>query len=375
MNRGTEAGETADGSAREPQVLTGTTAEDGSVSFSGLKVNTSYVLEETEAPAGYERLADTATLVVAPDGTATIADGNASGAFAVASDGVTIEVVDHKLGVSLVKTDLAGTALAGGTFKLAPADEGTTFLDGTAEKEFTSDEFGAVFTDLQLEGSAEGTAYVLTETEAPAGFERIDPVTFLVYEDGTVALADTATDAQGEQVAIVNDAEDGIAVITVSDTPIELSLKKIDPDGKTLAGAEFKINGRFADGSTQATLTVDADGVIELPAPIAGETYTLSETAAPDGYERIMGTWSFRVTSDGSIDATDSSVVAIFGGQRSMGYAVADDGITILAVDVPTPPSDRLTSTGDSSLTLVCVCAAFGLMALAGGLRLRRKRR
>ena len=176
MNRGTEAGETADGSAREPQVLTGTTAEDGSVSFSGLKVNTSYVLEETEAPAGYERLADTATLVVAPDGTATIADGNASGAFAVASDGVTIEVMDHKLGVSLVKTDLAGTALAGGTFKLAPADEGATFLDGTAEKEFTSDEFGAVFTDLQLEGSAEGTAYVLTETEAPAGFERIDPV-------------------------------------------------------------------------------------------------------------------------------------------------------------------------------------------------------
>ena len=375
MNRGTEAGETTDGSAREPQVLTGTTAEDGSVSFTGLKVNTSYVLEETEAPAGYERLADTATLVVAPDGTATIADGNASGAFAVASDGVTIEVVDHKLGVSLVKTDLAGTALAGGTFKLAPADEGATFLDGTAEKKFTSDEFGTVFTDLQLEGSAEGTAYVLTETEAPAGFERIDPVTFLVFEDGTVALADTATDAQGEQVAIVNDAEDGIAVITVRDTPIELSLKKIDPDGKTLSGAEFKINGRFADGSTQATLTVDADGVIELPAPIAGETYTLSETAAPDGYERIMGTWSFRVTSDGSIDATDSSVVAIFGGQRSMGYAVADDGITILAVDVPTPPSDRLTSTGDSSLTLVCVCAAFGLMALAGGLRLRRKRR
>ena len=375
MNRGTEAGETTDGSAREPQVLTGTTAEDGSVSFTGLKVNTSYVLEETEAPAGYERLADTATLVVAPDGTATIADGNASGAFAVASDGVTIEVVDHKLGVSLVKTDLAGTALAGGTFKLAPADEDATFLDGTAEKKFTSDEFGTVFTDLQLEGSAEGTAYVLTETEAPAGFERIDPVTFLVFEDGRVALADTATDAQGEQVAIVNDAEDGIAVITVRDTPIELSLKKIDPDGKTLAGAEFKINGRFADGSTQATLTVDADGVIELPAPIAGETYTLSETAAPDGYERIMGTWSFRVTSDGSIDATDSSVVAIFGGQRSMGYAVADDGITILAVDVPTPPSDRLTSTGDSSLTLVCVCAAFGLMALAGGLRLRRKRR
>ena len=375
MNCGTEAGETTDGSAREPQVLTGTTAEDGSVSFTGLKVNTSYVLEETEAPAGYERLADTATLVVAPDGTATIADGNASGAFAVASDGVTIEVVDHKLGVSLVKTDLAGTALAGGTFKLAPADEGATFLDGTAEKKFTSDEFGTVFTDLQLEGSAEGTAYVLTETEAPAGFERIDPVTFLVFEDGAVALADTATDAQGEQVAIVNDAEDGIAVITVRDTPIELSLKKIDPDGKTLAGAEFKINGRFADGSTQATLTVDADGVIELPAPIAGETYTLSETAAPDGYERIMGTWSFRVTSDGSIDATDSSVVAIFGGQRSMGYAVADDGITILAVDVPTPPSDRLTSTGDSSLMLVCVCAAFGLMALAGGLRLRRKRR
>ena len=103
-------------------MLTGTTDANGRVSWTGLKANTSYVLQETKAPAGYELLVDTATLVVAPDGTVSIADGNASGAFAVGADGVTIEVLDRHLGVSLVKTSLDGTGLAGGAFELTPAE-------------------------------------------------------------------------------------------------------------------------------------------------------------------------------------------------------------------------------------------------------------
>ena len=54
---------------------------------------------------------------------------------------------------------------------------------------FTSDEFGTVFIDLMLTGSKEGTAYVLTELTAPDGYEVNEPITFLVYEDGTVAVS------------------------------------------------------------------------------------------------------------------------------------------------------------------------------------------
>lgn len=372
LNRGSEAQETPEGEPATGQVLAGTTDANGRVSWTGLKANTSYVLQETKAPAGYELLVDTATLVVAPDGTVNIADGNASGAFAVGADGVTIEVLDRHLGVSLVKTSLDGTGLAGGAFELAPAEG--TFPDGSTSMSFTSDEFGTVFTDLMLTGSKEGTAYVLTELTAPDGYEVNEPITFLVYEDGTVAVSGDEPEALAERVAIVNDAADGISVITVSDVPIELGLRKISTSGDALAGATFSLTGRFADGSTEHMLTVGDDGTVELPQTIAGETYTLTETAAPSGYDRIDGSWSFQVTAEGTIQATPTSTTRLFGGDRSAGYSVSDDGLAVIAVDARTPTDETLTGTGDGSCVLVEMTALAGLLALASGLSIRRRK-
>lgn len=372
LNRGSEAQETPEGEPATGQVLAGTTDANGRVSWTGLKANTSYVLQETKAPAGYELLVDTATLVVATDGTVNIADGNASGAFAVGADGVTIEVLDRHLGVSLVKTSLDGTGLAGGAFELTPAEG--TFPDGSTSMSFTSDEFGTVFTDLMLTGSKEGTAYVLAELTAPDGYEVNEPITFLVYEDGTVAVSGDEPEALAERVAIVNDAADGIAVITVSDVPIELGLWKISTSGDALAGATFSLTGRFADGSTEHMLTVGDDGTVELPQTIAGETYTLTETAAPSGYDRIEGSWSFQVTAEGTIQATPTSTTRLFGGDRSAGYSVSDDGLAVIAVDARTPTDETLTGTGDGSYVLVEMTALAGLLALASGLSIRRRK-
>ena len=206
-----------EGTTPEPHVLTGTTDENGSLVLTGLKAGATYTLAETLAPAGYELLTDTLTIEVAPDGTVEVTGGNASGAYTLNAEGIAIEVMDRYLGVSLVKTDLTGTALKGATFTLKPATG--TFPDGTTEKTFTSDEFGAVFTGLQLAGSAEGTAYVLTETQAPEGYEMAAPVTFLVFEDGTVGLPSTLDADAAKRVSIVNDGEDGIAVITLANKP------------------------------------------------------------------------------------------------------------------------------------------------------------
>lgn len=77
----------------------------------------------------------------------------------------------------------------------------------------------------------------------------------------------------------------------------KVEVQKTDQNGKTLEGAEFKIEGLFADGSQSKTLKDKESLSGQL---IAGETYTLTETKAPDGYKVYSEPYTFRVDSDGS---------------------------------------------------------------------------
>lgn len=358
-----------DGSTGEPQVISGITGDDGSVVLAGLKAGSSYVLAETVAPAGYELLTDTLTFDVAADGTITVV-GNTPDGFTVGAASDSVEVLDRVLGISLVKTGTDGQALAGAEFTLEPVEG--TFPDGSATKTFTSDEFGAVFTDLQLAGSSEGRAYVLTETVPPNGYRAIDPITLLVYEDGTVALAGDTPEEVARLVQVDNAGD--TPVVTVADELVQVDLAKVSTGGGALAGAEFRIEGAFADGTTERTVTVAEDGTAALEGLVAGETYTLTETVAPEGYELIAGEFAFTVALDGTVSGEATSEGG-FLGQRTAGYYVADDGLTVTAVDEPTPLLDRLTSTGDLLPMAGYLVASGALLIMAGELRRRRKAR
>ncbi|WP_273384360.1 SpaA isopeptide-forming pilin-related protein [Enorma phocaeensis] len=357
------------GSTGEPQVISGITGDDGSVVLAGLKAGSRYVLAETVAPAGYELLTDTLTFDVAADGTITVV-GNTPDGFTVGAAGDSVEVLDRVLGISLVKTGTDGQALAGAEFTLEPVEG--TFPDGSATKTFTSDEFGAVFTDLQLAGSSEGRAYVLTETVPPNGYRAIDPITLLVYEDGTVALAGDTPEEVARLVQVDNAGD--TPVVTVADELVQVDLAKVSTGGGALAGAEFRIEGAFADGTTERTVTVAEDGTAALEGLVAGETYTLTETVAPEGYELIAGEFAFTVALDGTVSGEATSEGG-FLGQRTAGYYVADDGLTVTAVDEPTPLLDRLTSTGDLLPMAGYLVASGALLIMAGELRRRRKAR
>ena len=357
------------GSTGEPQVISGITGDDGSVVLAGLKAGSSYVLAETVAPAGYELLTDTLTFDVAADGTITVV-GNTPDGFTVGAAGDSVEVLDRVLGISLVKTGTDGQALAGAEFTLEPVEG--TFPDGSASKVFTSDEFGAVFTDLQLAGSSEGRAYVLTETVPPVGYRAMDPVTILVYEDGTVTLDGETPEDAAALVQIDNAGE--TPVVSVADELVQVGFTKVSTGGAALAGAEFRIAGTFADGTTERTIAVADDGTAALEGLVAGETYTLTETVAPEGYELIEGEFAFTVALDGTVSGEATSEGG-FLGQRTAGYYVADDGLTVTAVDEPTPLLDRLTSTGDLLPMAGYLVASGALLIMAGELRRRRKAR
>ena len=322
----------ANGSAPEdPQSFEVVTDEAGAATFTGLKAGSTYELAETAAPAGYELLAQTARITVQADGTVEPAANTAlPAAFAIGADGASIAVVNQQVGITLVKRDAMGHGLAGAEFTLAG-----TFPDGSTERSFTSDEHGVVFADLALAGSAEGTPYVLTETKAPAGFELLAPVTLLVFEDGTVAVDEQATQAPIDAVTVDNGK--ATAMVAVEDTAIDLTFQKADAKGTALGGAEFRITGVFADGSTEHEVVSAADGSLEVPQLVAGEKYAIEEISAPEGYQLIDGVFEFAVTEDGVIEAESTSVQNILFGTWSAGYVVADDGLTLTAVDVDEP--------------------------------------
>lgn len=377
--------------SNEVETRTFTTGEGGRVEIEAeLKSGETYALREVVAPAGYELLEGELTVQVAEDGTLEVV-GDAPAGYTLADGGVTIFAVDEPLSISFVKTDEEGGALAGATFSIAPAGDGATFPDGSASKTFTSDEAGVVFADLQVSGSAEGTAYVITELAAPAGYEVAPAFTIVVFEDGTVELGDVpeaiagavsvenaAVAAAGEDPDTSGDDADAPAlatpagvVVTLADTRVEAQIAKVSTDGGALAGAEFAVTGLFTDGYTTKAIAVDASGRASLEGLIVGETYRIRETVAPEGFDLIEETWEFTVQADGTLAGEATS-----GSADEAGYAVADDGVTLRAVDAPTPPvPGEMPGTGDTKLTYALVLGIVSLVCLAGGLRLSRRKR
>ncbi len=365
-------GEFAD--ARQSETRSFTTGADGRIDIEAeLKSGQRYTIREAVAPAGYELLTGELTVEVAEDGTLEIV-GDAPAGYTLADGGVTIFAVDEPLSISFVKTDEEGGPLAGATFQIAPAAEGATFPDGSTVKEFTSDTDGSVFNDLQLTGSAEGTEYVVTELSAPDGYEVAPAFTILVFDDGHVELGDVP-----ETIAGAVNVDAGGTTVSLADTRIEARIVKVSTRGDALAGAEFALTGRFVDGYGTRAVTVGEDGTAALENLVADETYTVRETAAPEGYDLIEGEWSFTVAPDGTLSGEATGSAPTFFSAGECGYLVDGDGVTLRAVDAPTPPDEVTGSTpktGDMTNRLIPVAfGAAGLAVIAGALAFRRATR
>ena len=138
--------------------------------------------------------------------------------------------------------------------------------------------------------------YHLVETTAPKGYKLAEPVPFTIARDGTVQVQYQTKDE-----------------VPMKDEPIKLYIEKIgENDGTRLSGAEFTLTDvctdscdhKLANGSDQEIITItDADGKVMIPVErvIAGHTYMLKETKAPDGYE-CTAVVTFTVKPDGTAD-------------------------------------------------------------------------
>ncbi|MCQ2529113.1 MAG: hypothetical protein MJ108_08385, partial [Saccharofermentans sp.] len=242
-----------------------------------------YILEETEAPKGYDKSASV-TFKINDDGKVVIDDK--------VVDENTIVVADTKIAPTPV------TVLV----KKVDSEDTSKVLDG-AEFVITDSEGTEIATWTSTTSADEiadklyaGKTYTLTEKKAPAGYKVADPITFSINEEGKVVI-------DGAEVAdntiVVKDAK-------LAPTPVTVLVKKVDSEDttKVLDGAEFVITDSEGTEVATWTSTTSADEIADKL--YAGKTYTLTEKNAPKGYEKAAPI-TFSINEDGKvvIDGTE----------------------------------------------------------------------
>lgn len=290
-------------------IKSGTTDANGKIDWTGIAEGT-YYLHETATVHGYT-LYTTVTTVVIGGGDET-SYWNKS-----------LEIKNERLlqDIKIIKKDENGSALAGAKFRLS----GTDFSGRSFSQEQTTNGSGeATFTNVPFSNSA---GYTLSEIEAPAGYSKVADQNIKVTGRFEVPL-----------------------VITMNDLPFKVQVIKTDGTGNLfLPGAKFIIkapSGQYITAdeigtgtgvykytgtvATEAAATefetVGTNGKFEITHIPAGVNYSIIETEAPTGYNKLTTPTYFTI-SDTSVNAQTKMYTAVISNSIVVG------GIRILKLD------------------------------------------
>lgn len=246
-------------SSKEPKAISVNVDSTQPTEKGVLEAGKTYTLKEELPPDGY-LAAGEFKFNISTDGKITITSGNPN--FVLSAEQTMITITD-KPAISIRKiADDTGKLLSGAKLEL------TKPSDGSFKQQLDSSSADKPWV-LEL---ADGE-YTLTETDAPAGYQIADPITFTV-KDGKIANApDGCVDDKG-------------IILTMTDKAVgTLKIKKVDfADGKTpIENIGFSLFE--ADGTTlvYAEKSTGADGIIEFE-NIPYGTYVLKETSPLSGY-------------------------------------------------------------------------------------------
>lgn len=274
-------------------------ADKGTALMKKLVGNHQYLLKEISAPDIYQVSAVPVTFRVDEDGTLShVSGGTIEGS-------TTLAVKNDKLTAGLHKKDAEGAVtLTGGSYEVRPAKDSR--FAGDSQEAVTVTEADM---DQKLAGKLKaGNSYVLTEVTAPQGYETAAPVTFTISAAGEVLVTDGTAE-------IETPAGQSFSTILLKDEPIEVSVRKTDPDGSRLYQAEFTIIP--GQGSAFARLRGEKEAPKELEVTdsnadsmkarlIAENSYVITETKEPAGYIRLARPVTFSVKKDGTLEITDN---------------------------------------------------------------------
>ena len=253
-----------------------------------------YTLEETLAPNGYVK-AESMKFTVALDGTVSVS-GQAVARVIMTDkyDGTSVTI--RKIYVENGKEQL----LAGATLNLYHLNGTLKILDQTWST--TANEKALTLTP--------GT-YILEESAAPSGYDKAADIKFTVGTDGAVSLIRSIKDASGK--AVEKTYRQDKAVITMvdekSDSKFEVTISKVDSNGKRIDGAVLDIletDGKSSSIKEQIKTKSSEDAAVRL----AAGTYTLHESGVSAGYIAANDI-AFTVGSDGKVTVDKKEVKSI----------------------------------------------------------------
>ncbi len=240
-------------------IMTAISDENGYFEFDEIPYG-EYIVREIEAPAGYILSEESYPVTVCEDG-----------------DVVEITAVNKPITIEISKVDVYGEELIGAEMHLIDSE-------GNVVDEWTSDGTNHVVTELPAGD------YMLKEIAAPDGYVIATDIRFTVDVYGNVTV---------ENVEATATSENGNPLIIMVDdtTKVKISKQNITT-GEELPGAKLQVIDRDGNVVEEWTSTDKAhmiEGILR-----AGETYTLREITAPDGYE-IAQDIEFTVNSDGTV--------------------------------------------------------------------------
>ena len=281
-----------------------------------LKAGETYTLRETVAPDGYLITSDT-TFTLKEDGTV-----DESKTTTKVKDGVLLVEDTKAVSVNISKVDATNQK------ELEGAHIQIVDKDGKIVDEWTSGKEPHVVNNLKP-----GETYTLRETVAPDGYTVTSDTTFTLKEDGTVD--------QTKTTATVSDK----GVVLVEDNMTSVSISKVDiTSQKELAGAHIQILDK--DGKVVEEWD-STDKAYTIKGLKTGETYTLRETVAPNGYYLKADT-TFTLKADGSFD-TDKTTTTI----SSNGVLLVEDTQKTVKTQVSKVDADTYEVLGGAHLQVI----------------------
>jgi len=339
-------------------VATGATDKNGMLTLTGTFPHGAYYIRELSAPDGWKITADRFDLSITPNRKA--ADENVLRVLMV--DAIHNELIHTK--VTLTKTDITGEkTLPGAIIEVYNESGKIIYRDTTDEmgrianipvtpgrytfrEVYAPDGYSLNDVTMSFTVSADGVVTgdtTIRDDYTRFSIEKLDEadeplagVEFSLVSSNGVAIMSARTDRNGiatfEKVPFgtyriveakplagylpaemeVEVKIDGTfinpehPIATIINVPNEIVIRKVDQDGKPLAGASFGLFDAF--GERFAVATSDENGMVRFTKVPYG-SYTIRELSAPDGY--LASREEIAVTIDADYRSSDKPIATV----------------------------------------------------------------